>query len=99
MNFVVTKSSNIKEGQTLYGIVVCSTCTYEGVHEIKVHHINYEDELVIFSIDQPCAYVYCNFNEMKEYVFETEDEALEAAKHVRYIDGFGLWYWDVSFYA
>ena len=94
MRFTYTKECNIECGQKLYGIVVCSTHTYEGVTEMTVDHIDYENEIVVFAVDQPCEYVYCEFDEMDDYVFETESEAQMAAKLVRYFDGFGLWYYD-----
>lgn len=94
MNFTCKKECNIECGQKLYGIIVCSTCTYEGVAEMTVYHIDYENDIVIFEVDQPCNYVYCSFDEMKDYVFETESEAIKASKTIRYMDGFGLWYYD-----
>ena len=94
MKFTYKKEANIKKGQKLYGIVVCSIYTCDGVQELTVDHIDYGNDRVVFSVNQPCGYVYCSFEEMKDYVFETETEAVEAAKTVRYMDGFGLWYYD-----
>ena len=98
MKFTYRKECNIEEGQELYGIVVCAPRTYHGVTEVTVSHIDYGNDIVVFSVNQPCGYVYCTFEEMKDYVFETESEAIEAAKTVRYMDGFGLWdYYDDEF--
>ena len=94
MKFTYKKEANIKEGQKLYGIVVCSIRTYDGIQELTVDHIDYGNDIVVFSVDQPCGCVYCSFEEMKDYVFETEAEAVEAAKTVKYMDGFGLWDYD-----
>lgn len=87
MNFVCEIKTNIEVGQKLYGIVEGSIYTWEGVYEITVSEIDYNRKVVIFDIDQPCGRVACDFDKMEEYVFETEKEANEASKNVRWENG------------
>lgn len=87
MNFVCEIKTNIEVGQKLYGIVCGSIYTWEGVYELTVYEIDYNREVVIFDIDQPCGQVACDFYEMKEYVFETEEDAQIASKDVRWENG------------
>ena len=75
MEFKYKKETNLKRGQKLYGIIAVSTRTYDGVYPIIVDRIDYNNEEVIFEIDQPCGYVSCSFSEMNDYVFESEAEA------------------------
>lgn len=95
MNFVCEIKTNIKVGQKLYGIVEGSMYTCEGVYELTVDEIDYNSKIVVFDIDQPCGKVACEFYEMEEYVFETEEEANEASKNVRWEKGlrdYGVYY-------
>lgn len=85
MNFEI--KCNIEIGQKLYGIVEGSIYTYDGVYEIIVNKIDYNRKIVVFEIDQPCRHVACDFEEMKEYVFETEDEANAAYKNLKWTNG------------
>lgn len=87
MNFVCEIKSNIEVGQKLYGIVEGSIYTYDGVYEIIVNEIDYNRKIVIFDIDQPCKQVACDFDEMKDYVFESEDEANTAFENMEYTNG------------
>lgn len=87
MNFVCEKKTNIEVGQKLYGIVEGSIYTKEGVYELTVEEIDYNREIVVFNIEQPCEQVACEFYEMKNYVFETEEEAQNASKDVRWENG------------
>ena len=82
MNFVYEKKSNIKIDQKLYGIIADTRCTYRGVYEIIVDDIDWNDEIIYFSINQPCGQVACTFSEMALYVFETEDEAKNTIEKV-----------------
>ena len=75
MEFKYKKETNLKSGQKLYGIIAVSTRTYDGIYPIVVDDIDYNNEEVIFKIDQPCGYVSCSFREMSDYVFESEAEA------------------------
>lgn len=87
MNFICDIKTNIEVGQKLYGIVEGSIYTWEGVYEITVSEIDYNRKVVVFDIDQPCGRVACEFYEMKDYVFENEEEANEASKNVRWENG------------
>ena len=57
MNFIYSKETNIKFGQTLYGIIAVSCGTYDGVYPIVVDEIDWNHEEVVFTIDQPCGTV------------------------------------------
>lgn len=87
MKFVYEKKSNIKIDQKLYGIVQDTMYTYGGVYEIIVDDIDWNDEIIYFSVDQPCGQVACTFSEMELYVFETEDEAKMVSKDVSCEEG------------
>ena len=88
MNFTYKVECNISIGQKLYGIIAVSRYTYDGVYPIIVNAIDYNNECVIFRVDQPCGYVFCSFDEMKEYVFETWEEAENAIDNIEF--GAGL---------
>lgn len=75
MKFEYEKKANINVGQKLYGIVEVSIYTYDGVQPIIVDRINYNEDEVIFKVDQPCRYVSCYFSEMEDFVFESKEEA------------------------
>ena len=77
MNLKWKKHLNIKIGQTLFGIIRSSTHTYGGVYPVTLDYIDWNQELLIFTIDQPCGMVYCTFRDAKHYLFETEREAEE----------------------
>ena len=79
MNAYFKKETNIEVGQKLFGIIASSIYTYDGVYPIVVSDIDWDDDEVVFDIDQPCGQVFCTFEEMSKYVFETEEEA-NAAK-------------------
>lgn len=78
MNFIYKKETNVEFGQRLYGVIAESLYTCSGVYPIVVDHVDYNDEQVIFTIDQPWRFVCCDFEDMKEYVFESEEEAKSA---------------------
>lgn len=75
MNFTYKKEVNIEPGQKLYGIIAVSRMTYDGVHPVIVDRILWDDEEVIFKVDQPCGYVSCMLDEMEDYVFKSEEDA------------------------
>lgn len=87
---VITKC-NIEVGQKLYGIIGASTRTYNGVDEIIVDEIDYNKEIVVFSIEQPCQFVECSFYNMSRYVFETKEEANNMYCSNDFNFGEGLW--------
>lgn len=78
MNFTYKKECNVEFDQKLYGIVAMSPYTCNGVYPIVVDNVDYNDELVIFTINQPCQFVCCDFDSMSAYVFESEEEAKNA---------------------
>lgn len=80
MKFEYKKEANIEVGQRLYGIIAVTTYTYDGVYPMTVEEILWDEEEVIFKVDQPCQYVSCSFYEMEDYVFKTEEEAIEKQK-------------------
>lgn len=75
MIFNYKKEANIQVGQELYGIIAVSRYTYDGVYPVRVEKIDYTNEEVIFTVEQPCGVVSCTFAEMRYYVFETKEEA------------------------
>lgn len=89
MEFKYKKETNIEVGQKLYGIIAVSTCTYDGVYPIIVDRIDYNNEEVIFKIDQPCGYVTCSFMGMEDFVFESEAEAKNEMSNLEF--GAGLY--------
>lgn len=82
MQLEIVKSINISEGDKLYGIIGSSIKTYEGVYEIKVETIDWNDECVIFTIEQPCSRVRANFDDFEYYIFKTKEEADNACKNI-----------------
>lgn len=92
MNFKYKVETNIKVGQKLYGIIACSPSTYEGVYEIIVSAIYFDDGgEIVFDIEQPCGQVSADFSDMKKYVFETREEAEIHLKTVDIFSGIGLY--------
>ena len=87
MKFEYKKETNIKEGQKLFGIVAVSIYTYDGVYPVTVYDIDYNEENVIFKVDQPCGYVSCSFRDMEYYVFESEEEAENMQSGLEFGDG------------
>lgn len=87
MNIVYSKEINIEIGQTLYGIIAVSTRTYDGVYPIVVDRIDWNNEEVVFRIDQPCQYVSASFCEMQYYVFESEEHANIASDTIEFGEG------------
>ena len=75
MNAYFKKETNIEVGQKLFGIIASSIYTYDGVYPIVVSEIDWDDEEIIFDIDQPCRQVYCSFDEINKYVYENEEDA------------------------
>lgn len=84
MNFVYEVVTNIEVGQILYGIIGCSTRTYQGVYPIEVYKIDANNSEVIFTIEQPCGFVSCSFSDMSRFVFETEEEAERKCNEFEY---------------
>lgn len=92
MKFEYKAETNIKVGQKLYGIIACSSSTYEGVYEIVVAAIYFDDGgEIVFDIDQPCGQVMASFGDMSRFVFETKEEAERQLKIVNVFDGDGLY--------
>ena len=87
MKFEYKKETNIKEGQKLFGIIAVSSCAYDGVHPITVYDIDYNNEEVIFEVDQPCRYVSASFRDMEYLVFESEEEARSMESTIEFGDG------------
>lgn len=87
MRFEYKKEANIKGGQKLFGIIAVSCCTYDGIYPITVYDIDYNNEEVIFEVDQPCEYVSCSFSEMEYLVFESEEEAKTMKSKLKFEDG------------
>ena len=75
MDFIYAKNANITVGQVLYGIICVSRYTYDGIFPVKVYEIDYNNEEVVFEVDQPCQYVSCSFQEMNDFVFESRETA------------------------
>ena len=92
MEFNYEKNANITVGQKLYGIIEVSIYTYDGVYPITVDYIDYNEEEVIFKIDQPCRYVSCYFSEMKDFVFESEENAESKMKELKFGVGLHAYY-------
>lgn len=78
MNFTYKKETNVKIGQKLYGIISMALHTCNDIYPITIDYIDYNDDLVIFTIDQPCKFISCGIEDMKQYVFESEEEARNA---------------------
>jgi hypothetical protein len=89
MKFEYKKETNLKIGQKMYGIIDVSIYTYDGVHPITVYEIDYNNDEVIFEVDQPCRYVACRFCEMEDFVFESKEEAENAESKLDF--GVGLY--------
>lgn len=82
MKFSYKKECSLKVGQKLYGIIGVSIFTHDGVYPIVVDRIDYNDEEIIFKIDQPCGYVSCLFHEVEMFVFESKEEAEDRLYHI-----------------
>ena len=93
MNFTYKKETNLTIGQKLYGIIAVSRYTYNGVYPITVNEILYDNEHVQFIVNQPCRYVYCSFNDMNRFVFETEEEAKNAIDKLEFGEGLVVSYY------
>lgn len=92
MDFKYKAETNVEVGQKLYGIIACSSSTYEGVYEIVIAAIYFDDGgEVIFDIDQPCGQVSADFGDMSKYVFESKEEAERQLESVNVFDGEGLY--------
>lgn len=84
MKITYKKEVSLSIGQELYGIIAWSGETYQGVHPITVCEIDWNSDWIIFSVDQPCGYVFCKVMNMEKYVFETEEEAQTVYKDNNY---------------
>ena len=93
MKFEYKKETNLKIGQKLYGIIECSIYTYDGVYPITVYEIDYNNEEIIFEVEQPCKYVACRFYEMEKLVFESEEEAKKAESELDFGEGLYSYDW------
>lgn len=91
MNFYFEKNTNVEIDKKYYGIIASTIYTYDGVFEIIADDINWEREEVIFSIDQPCKFVSCGFEDVNKYVFKTEELANEAYKNMESKEGLQQW--------
>lgn len=92
MKFKYKKETNLEIGQELYGIIEVSIYTYDGVHPITVYEVDYNNDEVIFKVDQPCEYVACSFRNMENLVFESKEEAEEVKSKLDF--GKGLYAYD-----
>lgn len=91
MQLVYNKEINIDVGQEFYGIIAVTSRTYEGIYSVIVDGIDWNNEEIIFKIDQPCGYVSCYFNDLKKYVFDSEKEAEEVIKKLDFGEGMFEW--------
>lgn len=92
MKFEYKAETNVEISQNLYGIIACSSSTHEGVYEIVVAAIYFDDGgEIVFDIDQPCGQVSADFDDMNKYVFETKEEAENQLENVNVFDGEGLY--------
>lgn len=91
MKLVYNKEINIEVGQEFYGIIAVTSRTYDGIYPVKVDDIDWNNEEVIFKIDQPCGYVSCYFIEFNKYVFNSEKEAEEAIQKLEFGEGMFEW--------
>lgn len=87
MKFEFKKECSLKEGQKLFGIVAVSIYTYDGVQPVTVFDIDYNEEEVIFEVEQPCRFVACTFSEVTAFVWETKEEAELAKKMLEFGSG------------
>ena len=87
MKLEYIKKINIEIGQTLYGIISASPGTYDGVYPIVVDEIDWNNEEVIFKIEQPCEFVSCNFDEFEKYIFENYKNAKSKEKELSFGEG------------
>lgn len=91
MKLIYSKEINIEVGQEFYGIIADSNRTYGGIYSIKVDDIDWNNEEIIFKVDQPCDYVSCYFIEFDMYVFNSIQEAEEAIKKLDHREGLFEW--------
>lgn len=91
MKLVYKKEINIETGQEFYGIIAVTSKTYDGVHSVKVDDVDWNNEEIIFEVDQPCRYVSCYFREFEKYVFDSEKEAEEAIRKLDFGEGMFAW--------
>ena len=93
MKLTYNKETNLEIEQKLYGIIAVSIYTYDGVHPVTVYEIDYNNEEVIFEVEQPCRYVSCTFREMEDYVFESKEEAEDAESKLDFGEGMYAYSW------
>ena len=92
MDFKYKVETNIEAGQKLYGIIACTPSTNEGVYEITVAAVYFDDGgEIVFDIDQPCGQVSASFGDMSRFVFETKEDAEEQLEIVNVFHGDGLY--------
>ncbi|GEM_PF-5827757 len=87
MRAFFNKETNIVVDQELYGIIAVSTRTYDGVYKVVVSYIDWDKEIVIFDVDQPCRNVYCFFSDFSRYVHENGEDAEAALKTLDFGEG------------
>jgi hypothetical protein len=95
MKFDVKKEINLEIGQKLYGIIATSITTYDGVYSVVVEEIDWNKELVIFKVNQPCEFVACEFEDVECFVFETKEEAEIKSNTFKF--GEGMYSYDEMF--
>lgn len=87
MRAVFDKQTNIAIDQELYGIIAVSSRTYDGIYKVIVSDIDWNREIVILDIDQPCRNVYCFFSDFGRYVHENVKDAETALKTLGFGEG------------
>jgi hypothetical protein len=87
MEYIFKTKTNIKIEDRYFAIIACTSRTYNGVYEVIVDEIDWNNENVIFRIKQPCGYVSCSFCEMNRYIFKSEEEAKTVEKELNFGEG------------
>lgn len=94
MKFTYKKEASVNVGQKLYGIVADSRYTEGGCFLVTVDFIDYNNEEVVFVVDQPCNYVYCSFSGMEYFVFESKEEAEGKISELAFGTGLWIYHWE-----
>ena len=91
MKYTFKKETNLEIGTILWGIVGVSSCTYDGVRQLKVYSIDWRyDQVIFFDVDS-CTYVGCRFAEFDRYVFCDPEEAAQKQETLEWGEGlFGV---------
>lgn len=87
MKLEFQKTINVNISDKFYGIIEASTRTYNGVYEIIVDKINWNEEYIVFDIEQPCQQVMVYFYDFDKYVFNTKEEANQMYEKMYTVEG------------